>query len=120
MCLAVLLHIHCGPKTVARTVYGNSNSFELKFGMHQGSVLSLLFVVVMEALSSEFRVALPWEVLFADDLVLIAETDGYVIKRFNEWKDNMENRSLGVNMNKTKVMINMEWQKVMQKAVRRP
>jgi len=29
----------------------------------------------------------------------------------------MENRDMKVNMNKTKVMINGEWQKVMQKAV---
>jgi len=43
--------------------------------MHQGSALSpLLFVIVMEALSREFKVALPWE-LYADDLVVIAETD---------------------------------------------
>jgi len=44
--------------------------------MHQGSELSpLLFVMVMEALSREFRVALPWELLYADDLVVIAETE---------------------------------------------
>jgi len=44
------------------TVYGNSNGFEVKVGMHQGSALSaLLFVMVMEGLSREFRVALPWE-----------------------------------------------------------
>ena len=37
--------------------------------MHQGSALSpLLFVIVMEAISRQFRVALPWELLYADDL----------------------------------------------------
>jgi len=42
--------------------------------MHQCSALSpLLFVIVMEALSREFGVALPWELLYADDLVVIAE-----------------------------------------------
>jgi len=42
--------------------------------MHQGSALSpLLFVIVMEALSREFKVALPWELLYADDLVVTAE-----------------------------------------------
>jgi len=35
-----------------------------------------------------------------------------------EWKDNVENRGLRVNINKTKVMISAEWQNVMQKAVR--
>jgi len=43
--------------------------------MHQGSALSpLLFVIVMEALSREFRVTLPWELLYVDGLVVIAET----------------------------------------------
>ena len=65
----------------------------------------LLFVIVMEAISREFRVALPWELLYADDLVVIAETEDDLIKRLNEWKDNMENRGVRVNMNKTKVMI---------------
>jgi len=46
-------------KTFVRTVYGNSSSFEVKVSMHQGSALSpLLFVIVIEALSREFRVAL--------------------------------------------------------------
>jgi len=42
------------------------------------------------------------------------------IKRLNEWKDNVENRGMSVNVNKTKVMISGEWQKVTQKAVRWP
>ena len=47
--------MYTGAKTVARTVCGNSNCFEIKVGMHQGSALScLLFVIVMEALSREF------------------------------------------------------------------
>jgi len=47
-------------KQVIRTIYGNSNGFEVKVIMHQGSALSsLLSVIVMEALSREFRVALP-------------------------------------------------------------
>jgi len=41
-----------------------------------------------------------------------------LIKSLNEWKDNVKNRGLRVNMNKTKVMISGEWQKVMQKVVR--
>ena len=65
-----------GAKTVVRTVYGNRKGFEVKVGMHQGSGLSpLLFVIVIEAISREFRVALPWELLYADDLAVIAETD---------------------------------------------
>jgi len=62
----------------------------------------------METLSREFRLALPWELLYADDLVVIAETEDDIIKRLNEWKDNVKNRGMRVHMNKTKVMISGE------------
>ena len=53
--------------------------------MHQGSALSPLFVmIVIEAISREFMVALPWELLYADDLAVIAETEEELIKRLNE------------------------------------
>ena len=105
-----------GTKTVVWTVYGNSSGFEVTLGMHQGSALSpLLFVIVMEAISREFRVALPWELLYADDLVVIAETEEDLIKRLNEQKNNVENRGIRVNMNKTKIMISGEHQKPVQK-----
>jgi len=74
----------------------------------------------MEAISREFRVALPWELLYADDLVVIAETEEDLVKRLNEWKNNVENRGMRVNMNKTKVMISGERQKPLQKAARWP
>ena len=50
-------------------------------GMHKGSALSpLLFLIVMETISREFRVALPWELLYADDLAVIAETEEQLIR----------------------------------------
>ena len=114
-----VMSTYTGAKTVVRTVYSNNNSFEVKVSKHQRSALSaLLFVIVMEALSREFRVALPSELLYADNLVLTAQTEDDLIKRLNEWKDSMEKKGMRVNMNKTKVMISGEWQKVTQKAVR--
>jgi len=44
-------------------------------------------------------------------LVVIAETAEDLIKRLNEWKNNVENRGMRVNMNKTKVMISGDRQK---------
>jgi len=57
----------------------------------------------MEAISREFRVALPWELLYAEDLAVIAETEEELVTRLNEWNDNLESRGVRVNMNKTKV-----------------
>jgi len=77
-----VMSVYTGAKTVVRTVYGNSNGFQVKVGMHQGSALSpLLFVI-------------------ADALVVIADTEDDLIKRLNERKDNMKNRGMRVNMNK--------------------
>ena len=43
--------------------------------------------------------ALPWELLYAEDLVVVAETEEDLFKRLNEWKNNVENRGMRVNMN---------------------
>ena len=73
---------------------------------------------MISKISREFRVAQPWELLYADDLAVIAETEEELIKRLNDRKDNVESKGMRINMNKTKVMISGERQKVRQKAVR--
>ena len=61
--------------TIVRTDAGLSESFEVKVGLHQGSVLSpLLFAAVMDVVSSEARCGLPSELLYADDIVIMAPT----------------------------------------------
>jgi len=83
--VSVVLFMCTGAKTAIRKVYGNSKGFEVNVGMHQGSVLStLLLLIVMEAISRELRVALPWELLYVEDLAVIAETEKELIKRLNE------------------------------------
>ena len=78
----------------------------MKVGVHQGSVLSpLLFIIVLEALSHEFRCWVPWEDLYADDLVIIAEPLEESVRRFLTWKETMEEKGLRVNAGKTKIMI---------------
>ena len=51
-----------------------SKAFNVKVGVHQGSVLSpLLFIMMLEALSRKFMEGSPMELLYSDDLVLITE-----------------------------------------------
>ena len=50
----------CKCAECVRVGEGYSEEFEVKVGVHQGSVLSpLLFIIVLEALSREFRFGVP-------------------------------------------------------------
>ena len=102
---------------IVMAMYQDSNSsvrinntigktFKVKVGVHQGSVLSpLLFIMVLEALSRECRNGLPWELLYADDLMIAAETLEDLERRYAAWKDSIEGKGLRVNTGKTKIMI---------------
>ena len=60
---------------------------------------------MLEALSPEFRAGVPWEDLYADDFVIIADSLEECVRRFFIWKEAMEKKGLRVNAGKTKVMI---------------
>ena len=82
-----------------------SKQFEVKVGVHQGSVVSpLLFTIVLEALSRHFRKGLPWELFYADDLVLLAESREKLMEKISIWKEGLESKRFRVNVGKTKVM----------------
>ena len=58
----------------------------------------------MEALSRGFKVGCLWELLYEDELVLIAETLKDLKRKVTIWKDNIEAKGLRVNVNKTKLV----------------
>ena len=75
-------HVHVGD--------GYSEVSEVKVGVHQGLVLSpLLFIIVLEALSREFCSGVPWEDLYAHDLVIITEWLEECVRRLLTWKEAM-------------------------------
>src|SRR5678815_883155 len=72
-----------------------SQGFDVKVGVHQGSVLSpLLFIIVMQALSNNFKEVLPWELLYADDLILVAESEEKLREKIEIWKEGIEEKGL--------------------------
>ena len=86
-----------------------SEDFDVTVGVHQGSVLSpLLFILVLEALSRGFHTDKPWELLYADDLVIIASSEQELVSRLRDWKKRMEDKGLRVSMPKTKAMVSGE------------
>ena len=59
-----------------RTDAGLCKRFEVMVGLHQGSLpITMLFAAVMDVVSSEARSGLPSELLYADDLVIMAPTN---------------------------------------------
>ena len=47
----------------------------------------------------------PWEPLYADNLVIVAETEIDLRRKLAVWKKKLEKKGLRVNIGKTKVMI---------------
>ena len=85
--------MYANARSRVRVGEGYSEEFEVKVGVHQGSVLSLLlFIIALEALSREFRSGVPWEDLYADDLVIIAESLEECVRRLLTWKEAMESK----------------------------
>ena len=106
--IVVIVHaMYNGANSKARINGSYSDEFEVKVGIHQGLVLSpLLFTIVLEAISREFHTSCPWQLRYADYLVLVAETLNLLIEKWKFWKDNMTNIELCVNTGKQKkVMI---------------
>jgi len=44
---------------------------------------------------------LPWQLLYADDLVVITESEEELIKKHTKWKDGVQGKGMKMNMNKT-------------------
>ena len=92
--------------TVVRTEAGLGESFEVKVGLPQGSVLSpLLFAAIMDVVSSEARSGLPSELLYADDLVIMTPTIEQLGRRVADWRASLLGKGLKVNAGKSKVMV---------------
>lgn len=103
--ISVIKSMYDGAETAVKVGASESKKFPVRVGVHQGSVLSpLLFIIVLESLSKRFRGGLPYELLYADDLVLIAESEELLVKKIENWRKGLEAGGLRVNFGKTKIM----------------
>ena len=77
------------------------SGFGVNVGVHQGSVLSpLLFIIVMEAVTHNVREGLPWEMLYADDLVLVGKCEEELKEKLRKWNECLKDKGLRINEEK--------------------
>ncbi|KAD3069016.1 hypothetical protein E3N88_36896 [Mikania micrantha] len=92
-------------KTSVRTPVGDTDFFPVEVGLHQGSALSpFLFAVILDELSRSIQDHIPWCMLFADDIVLVAETKEELNGRLEEWRTSLEQRGLRISRTKTEYL----------------
>ena len=97
-----------------------NEEYDVGIGVRQGYVLSLLlFILVMEALSREFRTGVPLDLLYTDDLMLIADTQEECIPKHKAWKAGMESKGLSANM-KTKFLVSAAGHNFLKKSGKYP
>ena len=88
----VIESMYDGALTSVKLGVSECVEFAVKFSVHQGWVFSpLLFIIILEALS-KIQVGLPWELFYADDLTLLAESTEELLEMIRQWKDGMEQK----------------------------
>ncbi|KAJ2945082.1 hypothetical protein O0L34_g9136 [Tuta absoluta] len=87
------------------TPAGTSSQFEVGVGVHQGSALSpLLFNIVMNFVTEHLQKPAPWTLLYADDIVLIAESEMEIQADLSLWGKALESSGLRISRQKTEYM----------------
>ena len=91
--------------TKIRTAAGETESFMVKVGLHQGSALSpFLFVSLMDLLTEDLELEIPWTVLYADDVMLCMAVSHELNIKLEDWRERLEERGLRINRIKTECM----------------
>ena len=72
--IRLIQDMYQGCQTVVRSAAGESNSFGVAVGLHQGSALSpYLFLLLVDVLTQDVRKDVPGSMMFADDIVLCGD-----------------------------------------------
>ena len=73
--------------------------------LHQGSALSpFFFVIIMDRLTEDIRKDAPWDMLFADDIVLCRQNHRELEEDLEIWRNALERRGLKVSRSKTEYL----------------
>nr|GEX63363.1 hypothetical protein [Tanacetum cinerariifolium] len=93
----VIKDMYEGEKTRVRTTAGNAEYFLANLGLHHGSAISpYLFSLILDELSNGIQENIPWCMIFADYIVMIAESAEKLNNRLESWRKTLEDNGLRI------------------------
>ena len=82
-----------GATTTVRSAAGLTEEFKVGVGFHQGSALSpFLFAIIIDRLTEDIRKDAPWDMLFADDIVLCRQNHRELEEDLEIWRNALDRR----------------------------
>ena len=100
--MKTIMEMYDNIKTLVNMDCMRSNSFEVKVGVYQGSILSpLLLAIVMDEVTRDIRKGVVKELLYADDMILLGNSSEEVESSYARWKKALKIHGLKINVNKT-------------------
>ena len=101
----VIQDMYIGSETRVRCAVGTTATFKVEVGLHQGSALSpFLFAVVLDQLTKEVRREAPWNMMFADDIILASKNKDLLEQDLERWRLALETRGMKINRTKTEYL----------------
>ena len=101
----IIKYMYDGAKTTVRSTAGLTEEFKVGVGLHQGSALSpFLFAIILDKLTEDIRKDAPWDMLFADDIVLSSQNHREKENDMGIWRNALDRRGLKVSRSKTEYL----------------
>ena len=104
-CVKLIQDMYRGCKTKVRSAAGESDSFNVDVGLHQGSALSpYLYIILVDVLTEGVRKEVPESMMFADDILLCGGREVDLTEYLDTWKTSLEERGMRLSRPKTQFM----------------
>ena len=103
--MRIIKDMYCGVGARVRTLVGDMEDFPINIGLHQGSTLSpFLFAIVLDELTRGIQDEIPWNMLFADDIVRIDESREGENTKLELCRNTLESEGFRLSRSKTEYL----------------